>query len=138
MYIKGKPRGEHLLPLERVTLVCEQIGIISVKDGLGREYLRRMAEPELMFLVAGALGTQSITLEDEQGQVLDRLLPTVSAQTSLSDEGGQFSELLQILLYTMLTQSNPDWPISPTCATRAASIASLCSGCVIMSTCSKG
>lgn len=109
MHIKGKRHGERLFPLQEVTLDGVQEGIISVKDGAGREYLREVARPEMSFRIGGTLGKQLITRENAMGQILERLLVEVDASTTISDQGGQFSELLQLLLYTMLTQSNPDW-----------------------------
>jgi hypothetical protein len=100
MHLQGKRRGARIEPLERVTLVGATRGIVSVKDSLGREYVRQPAQPEIAFTVGGALGYHTVTLEHD-GQTEAQLTLCVGARTRVADEGGQFAELLQMLCYTM-------------------------------------
>lgn len=100
--IREKARGETSEPLEELTLIASESGAISVRDALGREYVRRAIETHATFLVSGALGTHTASLLDAQGKTKASLHFPVSARTLIEDEGGHFQELLTLLHSTML------------------------------------
>ena len=104
MRLAGKRQGEVLEPLERVTVLDCGPGSVTVTDGMGRTYFRRVAAPELYFTVGGSLGYHTITLVDDSGGVRDQLHFRVDAQTRIDDEGREFAQLLQTLFYTSVTQ----------------------------------
>ena len=107
MFIKGKRKGERIEPLDCLILVNEGEGILSIKDSLGREYWRCPAQPEVNFTVGGACGNHLATLEDDAGHPLEKFTFSVTAQTRLNDQGGQFNRLLQMLYYTIADESMP-------------------------------
>jgi hypothetical protein len=109
MHLKDKRSGERIAPLERVTLLGANEGTVSVKDGMGREYVRTPASPALAFTVGGALGYHQVTLEDAAGHVQDTLAFRVAAQTRINDAGGEFSDLLQMLYHTMAGELMPHY-----------------------------
>ena len=111
MYVQGKRPGERFEPLERVTLTGAGEGTISVKDSLGREYVCMPAAPDLQFTAGGALGYHTIALQDPAGHVRDSLTFSVDTDTHVDDEGGEFRDILQMLVYTMLITCSP--PPSP-------------------------
>lgn len=102
MHIAGTRSSDAFSPLERITLLGAGEGTLSVKDSLGREYVRQAAQPELQFTVGGAPGYHAITVEDAVGHTIERLVFPVEAHTQLSDEGGRFSDLLQMLFFTLI------------------------------------
>ncbi|GCE14679.1 tetratricopeptide repeat protein [Tengunoibacter tsumagoiensis] len=112
MKLAHKYPGEALKPLERVTLIdipTEQEGSIVVRDGLGREYARLGAHPTLEFTIAGAGGIQSITFENTLAQVQEKITFLVQATTELHDQDGFYTELLQMLYYTMFKEVHLDY-----------------------------
>lgn len=104
MQIDGWRNGERLQPLQRVTVSGAAGGAVSVRDGRGREYFRGPDSDPLEFTVGGALGYHTVALEDDRGRVCETLTFRVDAETQLHDEGGRFGELLQMLLYTMISE----------------------------------
>lgn len=109
MELKDKYPNEPIEPLERLTLLGAEEGTVSVRDGMGREYLRTPARSPLTFTVGGALGYHQVTLEDAAGCVKERLTFRVTAQTRIADAGGEFAELLQMLHYTMAEEPMPHY-----------------------------
>ncbi len=55
---------ETVHPLDTLTMACNTRGLLSVRDGGGRVYVKCKAAPEVTFLVGGSLGTQTVTLTD--------------------------------------------------------------------------
>ncbi|MEI7526789.1 MAG: hypothetical protein WCJ95_20740, partial [Mariniphaga sp.] len=91
-------------PLEKLTFICNTDGKLSVKDGLGREYLKCKATPEITFLVGGSLGKHTITLMDLKDKILATSSFKVDAETMI-DDGGKISELFNLLHNGMLVYS---------------------------------
>jgi hypothetical protein len=88
-------------PLDRVTITASSKGVISVCDGLGREYVRRRAAKRIRFTVAGSLGNHVVRLECPDGRVVESTSFRVDCQTRIDDAGGRFGRLLQMLYWTM-------------------------------------
>ena len=91
-------------PLEHVTVMCNTEGLLSVKDGIGREYLKCKATPEISFMVGGSLGKQTVTLKDSKDKVLATSSFQVDAETKI-DDNGKISELFNLLHKGMLVYS---------------------------------
>jgi len=101
--IEARALSDVFEPLETVTVRCEPLpgGILSVSDGLGREYLRAAARRTVRFAAGGSLGNHLAVLRDAEGRELERLRFRVDCRTAIEDRGGRFSELLRMLQYTM-------------------------------------
>lgn len=101
-----EPRGKSDVfePLDVVGLTCSKTDgcTVSVRDGLGRIYLRQPAQARMGFLAGGALGTHLVVLEDPNGRELASARFRVDCRTEIDDRGGRFNELLRMLHYTML------------------------------------
>jgi hypothetical protein len=95
-------QGEAACPLEELTVVAPGGNTVAVRDGAGREYFASPAGVRVTFLVGGVLGLHHVELRDRAGKAVQTLSFPVRAETRIDDEGGQFSELLDILLVTML------------------------------------
>lgn len=108
MKLAGKRQGERIAPLEQVTLCETGAGFLSLRDGLGREYARVPVQGEVQLVVGGAPGWHSAVLEDAEGQERERLTFPVEAHTHLRESSAQFSELLQLLQYSMEYQWESD------------------------------
>lgn len=100
--IRDAAAGHVFAPMDTITLDgAATAGLVSVRDGLGREYLRRPAVAGLSFAVAGALGTHLVTLQDAAGATPQTLAFRVDTKTQLYDAGGTYHKLLDQLYYTM-------------------------------------
>ncbi len=91
-------------PLEQLTVVCNSEGLLSVRDGLGREYFKCKASPEITFTVGGSLGKHTIALKDAKNKILATSTFNVDAETKI-DDGGKISELFNLLHDGMLVYS---------------------------------
>ncbi len=91
-------------PLEQLTVVCNSEGLLSVRDGLGREYFKCKASPEITFTVGGSLGKHTIALKDAKDKILATSTFNVDAETKI-DDGGKISELFNLLHDGMLVYS---------------------------------
>ena len=91
-------------PLDQLNIVCNTEGLLSVKDGIGREYLKCKASPEITFTVGGSLGKQTVELKDLKDKVLATSTFNVDAETKI-DDGGKISELFNLLHNGMLVYS---------------------------------
>ena len=89
-------------PLEWVELSGLQTGTVIVHDGNGNEYVRKVVSGRLEFRVGGDLGTHSILHLDQDGKLINTESFRVDARTEIKDEDGEFSDLLDILLYSMI------------------------------------
>ncbi|GCE29684.1 hypothetical protein KDA_51680 [Dictyobacter alpinus] len=107
--IRGKRHGERLKPLERIVLEVAEEGIVTVVDGQGRHYYRQPAQATLELIIGGSAGYHHITLEDAAGHQLHHLQFMVDVETTIQEQQGDMAELLQMLLFTMLTQGGDDW-----------------------------
>ena len=100
--IKNAKGDGFFKPLEKVTVIGAPKGVLVARDGLNREYARIKGGGNITFKVAGALGTHSVSVEDDEGKVLDSAIFKADCQTEINDEGGKFSELLKMLYWTMV------------------------------------
>ena len=105
MKIEDKHPGQAATPLERLTITGLGDAIASVVDALGREYFRSTGESRAEFLVGGTLGYHTISLENDDGELIKAITFLVQAQTSICDNGGCFTSLLAMLTYTMVRES---------------------------------
>jgi hypothetical protein len=100
-------------PLQQVTLHLAGAGwqnaTVVISDGAGRSYLRRQAGSAFSFAVGGALGRHTVQLLDANGANLGETSFQVDASTQLNDEGKVFSQLLNAVLWTMMSwsENNP-------------------------------
>jgi len=106
--IEPKAGTDFFEPLEEVTVTCSGKGTLSVRDALGREYVRRPARPRVRFAVGGALGYQQVTLEDGDGKVISAVPLPVDCRTRIDDAGGRFAELLEMAHHTLVLQEEVD------------------------------
>ncbi len=90
-------------PLDWIELSGLQPGIVKVLDGSGEEYFRKTVIDSLSFMVGGYLGTHFIVHTDTAGRLLNTESFRVEAHTGINDEGGEFSELMDILHYSMIS-----------------------------------
>ena len=89
-------------PLEKVTITGLHCSRISVRDGLGREYVNVPANgQEIAFRVAGALGSQTIFALDADNRIIDSSTIRVDCKTEMQENTGVFKELLEMLRNTM-------------------------------------
>lgn len=99
---RGKITSDNVTPMERMTIRVPREGIVVVRDGLNREYLRVPARGQIRFTVAGALGYRRVSLEDDDGRTVAQAGFRVDCETHIADGGGQYGKLLRILQYTLL------------------------------------
>ncbi len=90
-------RASSVHPLDQVTIVGEPGGTLIVRDGQGREYVRRKATSSSTFLAGGAAGVHTIVLVDKHGKLVRTASFRVEARTEISD-GGRFTELFRALV----------------------------------------
>jgi len=88
-------------PLDEVRISGEGQGTLSVRDGMGREYLRRRFRAAARVPVGGALGWHVAELEDDDGNVVETARFRVDCRTEIDDQGGRFHKLLTVLHHTM-------------------------------------
>lgn len=96
--------SETVMPLEEVLVYSGQTGIISVKDGIDREYARIPAAGTIRFKAGGSPGKHTVTLFDKKGRIKDFTSFKMEAKTSI-DDGGRFGELFNLLYNGMLVYS---------------------------------
>ncbi len=102
--IEPKEDTDFFEPLEKVTVTCSGTGTLSVRDSLGREYVRRPARARNRFAVGGAIGCQQVALEDAEGRTLCAVPLPVDCRTQIDDTGGRFAELLGMAHRTLILQ----------------------------------
>ncbi len=88
-------------PLDTITLSDLNCASVSVRDGLGREYVNVPVDGDVSFCVAGALGAQTIFALDGDGKIIDSTAIRVDCQTAMQENTGVFRELLEMLHDTM-------------------------------------
>ncbi len=92
-------------PLETVTVRSDKTGLLSVRDGAGREYFRAGIRARRTFRISGSLGTHTVFLLDEHGRTVSSGSFRVACQTCLKDGSGRYSKLLEMLKFTMTSWS---------------------------------
>ena len=95
-----EPAGP-LAPLDNLRVKSSIVGRFQVRDGNHRIYLERPLNGAADFVVAGALGTHSVTLLAADGAPLAMRTFCVECRTSVEDEGGDMGRLLKDLYWTM-------------------------------------
>jgi hypothetical protein len=83
-------------PLDEVTVKCVGTGTLSVKDAIGREYVKISAASIVTFYAGGTAGKQSITLTDKKGKAMTSATFNMVPVTII-DDGGKSKELFEIL-----------------------------------------
>jgi hypothetical protein len=78
-------------------------GTMVVLDGAGREYLRQKAVSALQFTIGGSLGGHTAMLLDAHGAIAGSLAFAVDSSTQIDDEGGVYRELMEAVLWTMMS-----------------------------------
>ena len=101
--ITNLPGNNQFKPLEWVELKSSKPGTVIILDGNGVAYVQQAIEQSARVRVAGALGTHTVILLDENDKLLDTKNFKVDCKTELNDKGGEFSSLLDMLYYTMNT-----------------------------------
>ena len=83
-------------PLEELSIICKDAGILSVKDSKGREYIKCQALTINPITVGGACGLHTVNLIDNKGKIIDSSFFVVEAKTNIND-GGKAGELFHLL-----------------------------------------
>ncbi|MFP4058803.1 MAG: hypothetical protein ACLF0G_18190 [Candidatus Brocadiia bacterium] len=99
--IKTKSGEATAQPLERVSIRSSRKGLLAVRDGAGREYVRRRATKSARVQVGGALGTHVVHLLDDEGRMLETATCRVDCRTGIEDSGGRFAKLHDMAYWTM-------------------------------------
>ncbi len=102
LHITNQPESGVFKPLDWIEITGAEKGVIVVYDGTGREYARGNAGETFKFQVGGSLGTQTAFLMNKKEQVVERITFKVDCQTEIDDAGGEYSELMDILYWTMV------------------------------------
>jgi len=95
-------------PLDSLRVRSAIAGRIQVGDGNHNVYFEGTLDGIAEFVVAGALGTHSVSLLGADGEPLAMRTFRVDCRTFVEDEGGQMGRLLKDLYWTMAT----DGPVS--------------------------
>jgi hypothetical protein len=98
--------SDTLGPLEEATLVCQQTGIVIIKDSRGREYFRSPSGTALRFTAGGTAGRHSAVLLDKKGSAIDSVHFVVEAVTQIED-GGRIGNMFRLFHKGMLVY-DPD------------------------------
>ncbi len=88
-------------PLEEILITCREKGTAGIIDSKGRVYHSIPAESNLSMRLGGAPGNQVIFLKDKKERILDLLLVRLEASSHIKDSEGTFSEIYNMLHYTM-------------------------------------
>ena len=91
-------------PLDKLIIICQPAGIISITDGKGAEYLKTKVSGKQSFIAGGAPGIHTARLFDHTGEQTASTTFQVEAQTKISD-GGKIMELFNLLYNGMLVNS---------------------------------
>ncbi|MCK4747465.1 MAG: hypothetical protein KAT15_10530, partial [Bacteroidales bacterium] len=92
-------------PLDTITVTEIPECTISILDGEGRVYIKENAEGTFSFKAGGSLGNQLILLLDKKDRVLDVASFSIDCQTEISDENGEYGELLKVLYWTLMSST---------------------------------
>src|ERR1017187_6627240 len=104
-------------PLQAATLHIAGSGwenaTVVVVDGAGRATLVQHPCSTFKFTIGGALGRQTARVLNQSGATIGELNFSVDCSTELNDEGGVYRELLNDVLWTMMSwsQDNPVFAI---------------------------
>jgi hypothetical protein len=95
-------RDSMFKPLDTVIIQGVDQGVISVRDGIGQEYVHQAATALFSFQVGGAIGNHTAILQTESGKLLDFAHFTVNCKTEIRDADVRFYQLANILHNTMI------------------------------------
>ena len=110
LHIAESPLNEPLAPLDRATVTGRRTaGIWVVRDGQGREYVRRQGKTPFTFTVGGALGRHEVRLLDEAQREQASLSFRVDCRTQLNESDGVYTQLFADALWTMLCWNEPHY-----------------------------
>jgi hypothetical protein len=93
-------------PLQQLAIIGAAGQFVSVKDGVGKEYVRVPSAQVVNFTVGGSLGTHTIVVTDKKGAEISRSTFEVDAKTNVDDKG-KYKELFD-LLYKGMCVYSPD------------------------------
>ncbi len=103
--IRLEPSGqESYRPLQEISVSGVESGTIEVADGEENRYLRSKAKDPFKFKIGGALGTQTVRVLDSEGKLIGSRGFRVDCVTEVTEEGGEFHDLLNDVVWTMM-----DW-----------------------------
>lgn len=97
--------GSYFEPLETVSIASPENGTIIVYDGAFNEYFRAKASAVIRFKAAGVLGIHQVVFENRWGKPVDIATFPVNCMTGIEDDEGEFSDLMEILKYTLMGSS---------------------------------
>ncbi len=102
--ITNDPETGYFEPLNKIEVNVDTKAFISVMDGMGRKYVTDIpVNGTTTFTIGGALGSHTILVTDKKGRLLDTKDFKVDTKTSLTDKGGKYKDMLDMLYYTMNT-----------------------------------
>ncbi len=115
----GTPESrDHWKPLETVEITLSRPDVASqvrIWDAAGRNYRTLNTDeadqpssgtgPGLRFRAGGTLGCHKVTLHDRRGELVDWAAFPVDCGTEISDEGGEFSDFMDVLYETLTSGS---------------------------------
>ncbi len=93
------------MPLDPITVRSDVDGILSVRDGAGREYFRGKINGKKSFRISGSVGGHTVFLLDKEERILSSVSFRVECQTYIKDDSGKYARLLEMLKYTMTSWS---------------------------------
>lgn len=98
-------RENYYQPLEQMTIECSGQGTLVVQDAAGTEYFRSDVSGRQRFKAAGVLGYHRVVLMDQKGREKDAAWFPVNCETGIIDASGEFSEMMEMLKYTLMRSS---------------------------------
>ncbi len=106
--IVESPLNEPLAPLGLATVTGRHAaGTWVVRDGQGREYVRRRGKTPFVFTVGGALGRHEVRLLDAAQREQAAISFQVDCRTQMNESGGVYAQLFADALWTMLCWNEP-------------------------------
>jgi len=102
--LTASPLKTRYRPFDEVTLQGARGGTLVVRDGTGRTYLQVPANESVTFTVCGGLGRHEASVVDSEGRSLASWSFDVDCETELRESSGNFEQLLNAALWTMM-----DW-----------------------------
>lgn len=92
-------------PLDRIAVKSDKSGILSVRDGAGREYFRGKINRNKSFRISGSVGGHNVSLVGNDGRIISSASFKVECRTYVKDRSGKYARLLEMLKYTMTSWS---------------------------------
>ena len=92
-------------PLDSITVKSGRTGVLSVRDGAGREYFCGNVNGIMSFRISGSVGAHAVFLLDHDGRITSSASFRVECRTYIKDSLGRYARLLEMLKYTMTSWS---------------------------------